>query len=501
MVLENIIEFKNITKKFPGVIALDCVNLSIIKGEIHALVGENGAGKSTLMNILAGVLHPDIGEVIYKGKHTILNNPMFSRQIGISTVYQELKLCENLSVVENIYLGREKKSKFGRIYWKTMSIAAKELLDSFGVSINPKSIVKNITVAQRQIVEIARAISLKTDVLILDEPTSSLTINETRLLFENLKKLQATGVTIIFISHRLEEVFKISDRISVLRDGKYLGTFEKDKISEEDIVSLIAGKKLYEELIKREMDYKLKDNIAVLEVNNLSRGEFFKGISFKLFEKETLGFYGLQGSGRTEVIETIFGLYKPDLGDIYLFGEKMKFKRANDAIKKGLAFVPEDRRRYGLFENMSVKENMALIILKVHSVLSFIINSKVIKTANTFTKKLEIKMSSLNQKVKNLSGGNQQKVIIARGLASNPKILLMDEPTRGIDVGSKAEIYKILRDLKKNENKSIIIISSELPEVLAECDRVIVMRNGRITGEVTDKDINEEKILKLAFSG
>jgi ribose transport system ATP-binding protein len=320
-------------------------------------------------------------------------------------------------------------------------------------------------------------------------------------LFENLKKLQASGVTIIFISHRLEEIFEISDRISVLRDGKYLGTFDKEKISQEEVVSLIAGKKLYEELIKREINYKLKDNTIVLQVDNLARSKFFTNISFKLFEKETLGFYGLQGSGRTEIIETIFGLHRPDMGDMYLFGEKVKFKKTGDAIKKGLALVPEDRRKYGLFESMSVKDNMALIIIKALSILSFIMNSKILKTANTFTKKLEIKMTSLNQRVKNLSGGNQQKVIIARWLSANPRILLMDEPTRGIDVGAKAEIYKILRNLKEEENKSIIIISSELPEVMAECDRVIVMRNGRIAGEVTGEDINEEKILTLAFSG
>jgi ABC-type sugar transport system ATPase subunit len=499
--LENIIKFENVTKKFPGVVAVDHVNFSIAKGEIHALVGENGAGKSTLMNILAGVIQPDSGSIIFKGREIVISNPLMARQIGISTVYQELKLCENLSVAENIYLGREKKSRFGGMNWKGMITESRQLLDSFGVSINPKSIVRNLTVAQRQVVEIARAISLNTDVLILDEPTSSLTMNETKLLFENLIKLQSKGVAIIFISHRLEEIFTVSDRISVLRDGKYLGTFEKNKISEEDVVSLIAGKKLFAELKKREIDYKQNDKKVVLEINNLTRANFFKDISFKLYEKETLGFYGLQGSGRTEIIETIFGLYKPDHGEIYLFGEKVKLRKTSDAIKRGLALVPEDRRKSGLFEGMTVKENMALIIIKVLSFLSFIINSKIVKTANTFTKKLDIRMTSLNQKVKNLSGGNQQKVIIARWLAINPKILLMDEPTRGIDVGAKAEIYKILRELKHKENKSIIIISSELPEVMAECDRVIVMRNGRIAGEAIADDINERKILKLAFSG
>lgn len=499
--MDNIIEFKNITKRFPGVIALDNVSFTIAAGEIHALVGENGAGKSTLMNILAGVLQPDSGKIIYKDKETTINNPMIARQIGISTVYQELKLCENLKVVENIFLGREKRSKFGRIYWRSMELEAKKLLDSFGIFINPRSIVKNLTVAQRQVVEIARAISLKTNVLILDEPTSSLTMNETKLLFENLKKLKMSGVAIIFISHRLEEVFEIADRISILRDGKYLGTFIKDNTSVDKVVSLIAGKKLIEELKKREIDHDFSDKKVVLEIENLARSKYFNDISFKLHEKETLGFYGLQGSGRTEIMETIFGLYKPDYGQIYLFGNKIKLRKAGDAIKHGLALIPEDRRTAGIFENMSVKENMSLIIIKLLSFFSFIINSKLSKLANRFAKQLEIKMTSINQKVKNLSGGNQQKVIISRWLAINPKILLMDEPTRGVDVGAKAEIYNILRNLKEKENKSIIIISSELPEVIAECDRVIVMRNGRIAGEVTGKNINEEKLLQLAFSG
>ncbi|MBM3706530.1 MAG: sugar ABC transporter ATP-binding protein, partial [Actinobacteria bacterium] len=297
--MDNIIEFKNITKRFPGVIALDNVSFTIAAGEIHALVGENGAGKSTLMNILAGVLQPDSGKIIYKDKETTINNPMIARQIGISTVYQELKLCENLKVVENIFLGREKRSKFGRIYWRSMELEAKKLLDSFGIFINPRSIVKNLTVAQRQVVEIARAISLKTNVLILDEPTSSLTMNETKLLFENLKKLKMSGVAIIFISHRLEEVFEIADRISILRDGKYLGTFIKDNTSVDKVVSLIAGKKLIEELKKREIDHDFSDKKVVLEIENLARSKYFNDISFKLHEKETLGFYGLQGSGRT----------------------------------------------------------------------------------------------------------------------------------------------------------------------------------------------------------
>lgn len=499
--MEDIIQFEHITKRFPGVVAIDNVSLSIRKGEVHAIVGENGAGKSTLMYILSGMYHQDSGDLIFKGNKTEITNPSASRKLGIATVYQELKLCQNLNVAENIYLGREERTKAGRINWKKMHVECKKLLDLFGVEINTKTLVKTLTVAKMQIVGIAKAMSLNAEVLILDEPTSSLTINETDILFKNLKNLKDTGVTIIYICHRLDEVFQVSNRISVLRDGKYLGTFETEKITPREVVTLIAGRELEQILTQKEGVKKVSRDKIALEVRNMSRGKYFSDVSFRLYEGEMLGFYGLQGSGRTELMETLFGLHKPDSGEVYASGQRMTIKNSSDAIRSGFALITEDRRRAGLFGNMDVKDNVAVVHTKKITLLSFIAKSKIIQIARQFVRKLEIKLTGLSQMVVKLSGGNQQKVIISRWLSTNPNILLMDEPTRGIDVGAKAEIYKILGDLRNNERKSIIVVSSELPEVVAECDRVIVMRNGRIAGEVEGKNITKENILQFAFSG
>ena len=493
----NIIEFKDITVTFPGVLAVDNVNLSIKKGEIHAIVGENGAGKSTLMNVLGGEVHPSSGTVIYKGRNTTIPNPLFALENGISIVFQELKLCPNLNVLENIYLGREKKNKIGMVNLSQMSVKAKEHLLSLGLDINIKSKVDELTIGQQQLVEIAKAISLNSDVLILDEPTSSLTYNETERLFNILNVLKNKGVTIIFISHRLEEVFRISDRISVLRDGKYLGTFESKKISIDNVVDLIAGKELSEEL-SRIQRKKVERNRVALEVKGLSRGRLFKNINLKLYEGEILGIYGLQGSGRTELIETIFGMEKPDSGAIYVFGKKARINNVRKALSHGLSMVPEDRRRTGLFSNMDVKDNICSAFTEKLNIFGIMINRRMIGISKNSVEKLSIKVSGINQMVKNLSGGNQQKVIIARWLARYPKILLMDELTRGIDVGAKAEIYRILRNLQ-SEGISVVMISSELSEIIAESNRVLVMRNGEIKAELMDEKITKENILSFAM--
>ena len=501
MAEEDIIVFENIDKRFPGVLALDDVSMSIRKGEIHTVAGENGAGKSTLMKILAGLYPPDGGNVFFKGESVEIPNPLAAIEMGIATVYQELMLCENMSVVENIYLGEELRTKGGRIDWKRMHREAKKLLDTFGVDIDTKEIVKKLTVAQMQIVEIAKAISLQSDVLILDEPTSSLTITETETLFKNLRKFKEMGVTIIFISHRLEEVFEITDRISVLRDGKYLGTFEAKNITPKEVVTLIAGKELTKEFEEKKTEEDIAGAEVALEVKNISRGKYFKDISFQLHNGEILGFYGLQGAGRTELMETIFGLYPPDEGEIYVNGERMTIESPSDAIKKGFVLIPEDRRREGLFSNMDVKDNIAVIHNKGITRFSFLQNSRMVSIANDYVRRLSIKLSGISQMVRQLSGGNQQKVIISRCLSTQPSILLMDEPTRGIDVGAKAEIFKILKKLKNDENKAIIVISSELQEVVAECDRVIVMCSGRISGVLKGDEITKENVLQHAFSG
>jgi ribose transport system ATP-binding protein len=497
--LEDIILFEHITKQFPGVVALDDITLSIRKGEIHALVGENGAGKSTLMNILGGEIQPDRGIVFIHGEAVEIPNPHAARLNGISIVYQELKLCHNLSVVENIFLGREREGSEGRLNLKKMISQCNEVFNSLRVDINPRTLVRNLSIAEKQIVEIAKAISLESDVLIMDEPNSALTLTETENLFDNLRRLKEKGVTIIFISHRIEEVFKISDRISVLRDGKYMGTFETKETSFDDIVTLIAGKKLLIELSKSH-ESTTKSKKIVLKVKNLSRDKYFNNVNFELHEKEILGIYGLQGAGRTELLETIFGLERADSGDIIAFGKNIQIKNPKDAIKSGFAMVTEDRRGTGLFTNLDVKDNIGISSTQDISQFGIIKRQTILTMAREFVKMIEIKVRSISQLVRNLSGGNQQKVIIARWLATKPKIFLMDELTRGIDVGAKAEIYRILRQLRE-EGLSILLVSSELPEVLAECDRILVMRNGTLVADFPRDQATKEKILRFALTG
>jgi ABC-type sugar transport system ATPase subunit len=497
--LEDIVQFEHITKKFPGVTALDDVTFSIGRGEIHALVGENGAGKSTLMNILGGEIQPDKGRVIIRGKPVHIPNPHAARLIGISIVYQELKLCPNLSVVENIYLGREREGSEGRLNIKKMVSRCKDVFESLRVTINPRTLVRNLSIAEKQIVEIAKAISLESDVLVMDEPNSALTLTETENLFSNLIRLKEKGVTIIFISHRIEEVFKISDRISVLRDGSYLGTVKTRKTSFDEIVTLIAGKKLSTELSQTH-SARTVSNLPVLDVRDLCWDKHFSHITFQLYEKEILGIYGLQGAGRTELLETIFGLNRADSGEIFADGHQIHIKSPADAIKHGFAMVTEDRRGKGLFTNMDVKDNIGVSSTDEISNFGIIKRKTIVKMAKDFVKMIEIKVRSISQLVRNLSGGNQQKVIIARWLATNPRIFLMDELTRGIDVGAKAEIYKILRRLRE-EGLSILLVSSELPEVLAECDRILVMRNGMLVADFPRDQASKEKVLRFALKG
>lgn len=496
--MEEIVRFVNIIKNFPGVLALDNVGFSILKGEIHAIVGENGAGKTTLMNILAGEVHPTSGEIIYKGEHVFIPSPHVSRSFGISVVYQELMLCSNLSIAENIFLGREEKNRFsGRPNWRKMIEESKLTLKILGAELDPRVKVGDLSIARQQIVEIAKAISMKADVLIMDEPTSSLTFKETNKLFDNLRKMKKDGTTIIFISHRLEEVFEIADRISVLRDGKYVGTWGRNDVEVNDIVRLMVGREIPKMLLY-EKKIALPPDKIVLEVKTLSRGKFFKNVSFKLYRGEILGIYGLQGAGRTELVETVFGLARASEGEIYIFGEKVDVLNPNEAIKHGLAMVPEDRRRTGILTSLDVKDNIGVV--KIPEVVSFgiVLSSKLVDIAEKFINKLNIKVSSVFQMVRNLSGGNQQKVIISRWLAINPKILIVDEITRGIDVGAKYEIYRILQNLRK-EGISILFVSSELPEILGECDRIITMCQGKITGEILREEATEEKVLSLAM--
>ena len=497
---ENILVFRNITKNFPGVTALDEVSFSIRKAEIHAVVGENGAGKSTLMNILGGEIMPDKGEVLIRGAPASFPSPYASRRQGISIVYQELKLCPNLTVVENIFLGRERGETDQRVNWKRLAGEAGKILESIGASVSPRELVERLSISEQQQVEIAKAISMNAWLLIMDEPTSALTHRETEQLFKNLFYLRdQKGVTIIVISHRLEEVFEISDRITVLRDGKYLGTKKTSETHASEIVSLIAGRQLVSELT-RAREKKQRAAATVLQVKNLSRGRHVRNADLSLHEREILGIYGLQGAGRTELLETIFGIHRPDEGEILVYGKPTVIRSPKAAIENGMAMISEDRRRAGLFTNFSVKDNIGVAVLEKASVAGFLLFRRLAELAAKFIQSIGIKVKDMGQIIGSLSGGNQQKVIISRWLATDPRIFLMDEPTRGIDVGAKVEIFSILRKLRA-DGLSIILVSSELEEVISESDRLLVMRNGRIVADLTDDQINKETVLHYAMQG
>jgi ribose transport system ATP-binding protein len=501
---DTIIEFRNVDKRFAGVHAVKNVNFSIAKGEVHTIMGENGAGKSTLMNILSGMYLPDSGTIYFHGEPVRLSSPLVAKGKGISTVYQELKLCPNLNVVENIFLGRE-YGKGMQLDWKRMNEEARKKLDQLGLEIDVKAQVRLLSTAQMQLVEIAKAMFIQSEVLILDEPTSSLTVKETEKLFNIIEQLKSKGVAILFISHRMEEVFRISDRISIMRNGEYLGTYVKDAISPEKIVSLIAGKELvdyhYGVGRKKRRSFSSKDPVA-LEVCGLNRGKQVQDISFQLHVGEILGFYGLEGSGRTEVMETIYGLQKQEKGVVKVFGQEIKIKDTRTAINRKIAMLPEDRKHAGLFMNFDLKDNIASI--HGRDILNFagLMDGKRIRDiAHKYVNELNIKTFGISQMVRNLSGGNQQKVVIAKSLSIEPNILILDEPTRGVDVGAKAEIYKLLQVLRNEQQKSIVMVSSELNEIISESDRVLVMKGGRIVGELCDDAINTESILQLAFNG
>lgn len=502
---DTIIQFDKINKKFGGIHAVKDVSFSIEKGQVLTLIGENGAGKSTLMNMLSGIYQPDSGRILIKGEVAHITSPVAAKKYGISTVYQELKLCRNLTVVENIFLGREYRKR-GILDWTGMIQEAQMELEQLGMNIDVRSEVASLSTAQMQLVEIAKAMLVKSDILILDEPTSSLTYNETSLLFGIIRRLIKSGVTVIFISHRMKEVFEISDKISIMRNGEYLGTYEKDKTTPEEIVSLISNKDIKEvknTVINHKKKFKESDRV-LLNVKNLSRG-FLKNISFTLHKGEMLGFYGLEGSGRTELMETIFGLEKANEGEIYVENHKIDIRSTKDALKNGIGMVPEDRKHVGLFMNFNICDNIMSIHGKnIVGRWNHLINYKqVLRMGEQAIKNLGIKAKNPKQMVSNLSGGNQQKVVIAKCLSTNPQIIIMDEPTRGVDVGAKEEIFSILHSLAEDvENpKGIIIVSSELEEVVKECDRVIIIKNGMIVGELCGDDIQGENILQFAFNG
>ncbi len=501
--MSEIVQFKNISKSFNKVQALSNVSMSINSGEVHSIVGENGAGKSTLMNILGGLFEPTTGEIFIDGKQKVLTSEQDALKLGIGVVYQELKLCPNLNLTENIFLGRELRQG-RRINWKEMHRRSEEVLKSLGIYISPTTLVKHLSVAQQQIIEIAKSLSKKIKVLVLDEPTSALTITESLMLFENIRKLRDSGVAIIYISHRLEEVLDLSDRISVLRDGKYKGTFNKKDVDINDLVRLIAGAKFSQELETSAQTKKPSRPVGdpYLKIINLSSADgTVKNVSFELFKGEVLGVYGIQGAGRTEMLETLFGLRKKISGTIQLNGVEVKNINPQMAIKNGFAMIPEDRKHIGILPNMNICENIITSCSeKITNCIGWMKKKEMNFIANKFKNDIGIKAINVMQNICNLSGGNQQKVLISRWLSTDPKVFLVDELTRGVDVGAKVEIFEILRTLR-DKGLGIVLVSSELQEVLVESSRVLVMKNGNIVKELVGEDITKDNIVEQALVG
>ena len=493
---ETFLQMSHITKRFPGVLALSNVDFALRKGEVHALLGENGAGKSTLMKILSGVYQPDEGDIIFEGQPVTFANPLSAQSAGITIIHQEFNLFPELTVEENIFIGREFcKNNRWRLDEKQQRQAAIDILQKLNLNISPETLVADLTVAQQQMVEIAKAISVNAKILIMDEPTAALTETEIDSLFQVTRLLKEQGTGIVYISHRLEELALIADRATVMRDGQFIATVDYDAVKISDLIAMMVGRDLGNIYPRREP---LAQRKPVLEVRGLTRNGVLNNIDFTLYQGEILGFAGLMGAGRTELARAIFGADPIDGGTLKLNGNVTVIKDIPDAIKQGISYLTEDRKKEGLALGLSVERNIMLGNYPEYSDRYGNVDSKRCqKTSEEQVKALRIKTPHLEQAALNLSGGNQQKIIIARWVCKDTDILIFDEPTRGIDVGAKLEIYELMNRLVA-KGKSIIMISSELPEVLGMCDRILVMRNGRITGELTSDDATQEKIMQYA---
>lgn len=490
-----------ISKHFPGVQALDHVSLDVSPGEIHGLLGENGAGKSTLIKILSGAYHPDAGSIELGGQPIQVHNPHHAQEQGVVTIYQEFNLVPSLSVAENVFIGREP----GRppfISWSALQNQTRAITDRLGMNLNPMATVRDLTVAQQQMVEIARALSMESRLIIMDEPTSALSDHEVQQLFQIMRGLKAQGLSIIFVTHRLEEVIEICDRITVLRDGRNAGSETVRNITIKDIIRMMIGRSV-DELFQRQASYATGE--VALRVRNLNRrgntqdpnATVLQDISFEVHRGEILGIAGLVGAGRTELARAIFGADAFASGQIEMDGKPVKISSPEDAINYGIGLVPEDRKQQALFLALAVRENLSIAMLgRLLRWKMFVNERQELDLMERYRQTLNVRMASPEQKIANLSGGNQQKVVIARWLALQPKVLIVDEPTRGIDVAAKAEVHMLLDEMAKN-GIAIIMISSELPEILSMSDRIITMREGRLTGEVIRSEATEEKLMQL----
>ena len=491
-----VLELKNISKSFPGVKALDHVSFGVREGTVHVLAGENGAGKSTLIKIINGLYVADEGDLYLNGKKITVHNPRYMNSIGVATIHQELSPVLDLTIAENIFLGRAPLSKFGTVQWKKMYAKAQELIENFGFHYDAKRTMRSLTVSDMQIIEIIKAISVNARVIIMDEPTSSITESEVEVLHDRIRMLKKQGISFIYISHKLDEIGQIGDEVTILRDGKTISSHKVGEITTDQIIAKMVGREMTNVYPPKHP----KIGETVLEVKNLTREGVFEDVSFRLRAGEILGMAGLVGAGRTEVARAIFGLDRFQSGEIYLKGQKVEVKTVPDAIKAGIIYLSEDRKGEGLVLCRSIGENIALANLKHFSRGLFLKRKQENKETEEMAKKLTVKAPSIKTSAGSLSGGNQQKGVIAKWLMQNPTVFIMDEPTRGIDVGAKYEIYKIMCDLAQ-QGAGVIMISSELPEIIGVCDRTLVMAEGRITGEVEGDDLTQERIMSFAIGG
>ena len=482
----------NIEKSFPGVKALDKVNFTVRKGTVHVLCGENGAGKSTLMKIINGIYKPDAGKILIDEKEVEIKNPIQARQLGISMIFQELNYIPEQTIAESLCVGNWPVTKYGKVNWREIKKKTTELLKAEGLHYDADTRLKELTVSDVQILEIMKAISYSSDIIIMDEPTSAITLKEVEALFKKINELKARGVAIIYISHKMEEIFRIADDITVFRDGTVVDSRPVQDYDMKTVIAQMVGRKLDDNFPKEKVEIGRK----VLEVSGLT-GDGFKNVSFHVSEGEIIGFAGLMGAGRTEVMRSLFGLDKFESGEVAIRGEKVKIKNVRSSIQKNMVMLSEDRRRYGIVPIRSVRENVSLSNLR-----KFIFSGRLHvklenKTINDYCGRMNVKTPTLDTTVDALSGGNQQKVVLAKWMLTNPDVLILDEATRGIDVGAKYEIYKLMTDLVK-QKKALVMVSSELPELIGMCDRIYVMSRGRITGELSREGFTQEHIMTLA---
>ena len=489
------LRLEGIVKTFPGVRALDGVDFDVRPGEVHALMGENGAGKSTLMKVLAGVYQPNEGRIVIDDQPVVINNPIEAKDNGVILIHQELSLAEEMTVAENIFLGELPRSKWGFVDWKTLDDRVGTILKKLNCNFGPRTRIGSLSIAKKQMCEIARALTHQAKIVVFDEPTASLTDAEKVVLFDVIEDLKNSGVGIVYISHRMEEIFKITDRISILRDGSYRGTLITKDTNEEEVTQSMIGRKL--DLSRQESTHELGD--VMLDVRGLSCGKLYQDVSFTVREGEVVGFYGLVGAGRTEIVETLFGLRRPTAGQVFLRGEEVRINSPVEAIAQGISLVPESRKEQGLVLGMNCRDNMTLPQINDLTAGPFVANGAEIAIYDQYRDRLEIKAPTWRTRVGNLSGGNQQKIVIGKWLSMHPGLLIVDEPTRGIDVGSKAEIHNLIRQLA-GQGYAIIVVSSEMPEVLHVADRIVAMYSGQIMREFTAEEVTEDNLIQ-AISG